>query len=91
MIIRAFGYEDVYDELGGATSNIHRLENIMTLTTSLHRLFDRLELWFEATVAKSRLLLPHTSELTTPRMFLIRTKYVQVLAPSTRGWAFPPT
>ena len=35
----------VTKELNGP--NIHRLENVMTLETGLHALFDNLNLWFE--------------------------------------------
>ena len=37
-----------YDELNG--EKIHRLENVMTLRTDLHGMFDTLLLWLEATV-----------------------------------------
>ena len=37
-----------HDELNG--KNIHRLENVMTMRTDLHWVFDDLGLWFEATV-----------------------------------------
>ncbi|KAL7280247.1 hypothetical protein ACG7TL_006667 [Trametes sanguinea] len=45
-----FGYQDVCEELMGATAgaNLHRLENILTLESNAHVLFDRLDLWFEA-------------------------------------------
>lgn len=55
-IIREFGYEDVHYELSGPNSDVHRLENIMTLTSTLHALFDKLRVWFEATVAPIRFL-----------------------------------
>ena len=38
-----------HDELNG--EKIHRLENVMTMRTDLHSLFDGLMLWFEATVS----------------------------------------
>ena len=49
-IIRAFGYHDVYNELGAPGSNPHRLENLMTFKYMFNHHFDRLELWFEPTV-----------------------------------------
>lgn len=36
------------DELNGA--DIHRLENVMTMSYTIHKLFDSLQIWFEATV-----------------------------------------
>jgi hypothetical protein len=35
----------VLDELNGP--DVHRLENVMTLETGVHALFDNLKLWFE--------------------------------------------
>ncbi|TBU52839.1 hypothetical protein BD310DRAFT_831335 [Dichomitus squalens] len=50
MLLKRFGYKDVYNELTADTSktNLHRLENIMTLEYSIHDLFDKMSLWFEA-------------------------------------------
>jgi hypothetical protein len=42
------GGVSVIKELNG--DNIHRLQNVMTLDTSIHHMFDHLYLWFEATV-----------------------------------------
>lgn len=42
------GAIDVVKELNG--NGVHRLENVMTLDAGIHMLFDRLNLWFEATV-----------------------------------------
>ena len=42
------GAIDVVKELNG--NGVQRLENIMTLDVGIHMLFDRLNLWFEATV-----------------------------------------
>ena len=42
-----FGHPQL-DELDGP--NIHRTENIITLSTAKHHLFDRLQLWLEPTV-----------------------------------------
>lgn len=39
------------DELNG--EKVHRLENVMTMEFSLHRRFDQLKLWLEATVCRS--------------------------------------
>jgi hypothetical protein len=38
-----------HEELNG--EKIHRLENVMTLRSDLHWLFDTLGLWLEATVS----------------------------------------
>ncbi|CDO78046.1 hypothetical protein BN946_scf184724.g10 [Trametes cinnabarina] len=48
-ILKRFGYEDICEELGLASTsaNLHRLENIMTLETIVHEQFDRLNLWFQ--------------------------------------------
>jgi hypothetical protein len=40
----------VPDELNGP--DIHRLENVMTLETGIHTLFDTLKLWLDADVSK---------------------------------------
>ena len=42
------GAINVIKELNG--NGVHCLENIMTLDVGIHMLFDRLNLWFEATV-----------------------------------------
>lgn len=44
-----FGYKHIPSELNGA--KIHRLQNILTLQTDMHTMFDQLELWFETTVS----------------------------------------
>jgi hypothetical protein len=44
-----FGQVHALEELYG--NNIHRLENIITLSHNKHALFDQLHLWFEATVS----------------------------------------
>ncbi|KZT06607.1 uncharacterized protein LAESUDRAFT_725698 [Laetiporus sulphureus 93-53] len=44
-VLDMFGYREIREELEG--SKIHRLENIMTLTTDIHDMMDCLELWFE--------------------------------------------
>ncbi|KAI0658312.1 hypothetical protein C8Q70DRAFT_917783 [Cubamyces menziesii] len=48
--LHRFGYKDICEELGAATTatNLHRLENILTLDPFVHQLFDMLHLWFEA-------------------------------------------
>ncbi|KAI9437453.1 hypothetical protein H4582DRAFT_277290 [Lactarius indigo] len=45
-ILSCFGYEDLPDRLKG--SEIHGLDNVMTLDLFHHHWFDRLDLWFEA-------------------------------------------
>ncbi|KAL7278641.1 hypothetical protein ACG7TL_007642 [Trametes sanguinea] len=49
-ILKRFGYEDICEELGFASTsaNLHRLENIMTLDVIVHEQFDRMNLWFQA-------------------------------------------
>jgi hypothetical protein len=47
-MMERFGYESLRDELSGP--KVHRLENVMTLSYELHTQFDRLRLWFVATV-----------------------------------------
>ncbi|KAJ8474634.1 hypothetical protein ONZ51_g7079 [Trametes cubensis] len=49
-ILARFGYEDICEELGLASTNanLHRLENVMTLDIMLRNVFDRLNMWFEA-------------------------------------------
>ena len=42
------GNMNFVDELSG--EKIHRLENVMTLSTRVHPFFDELNLWLEATV-----------------------------------------
>ena len=58
-IICALGYEEACNELGGPSGNVHGLQNVMTLASGLKGLFDRQQMWFEATVAPSRFLFPH--------------------------------
>ena len=40
----------VVDELNG--NDGHQLENVMTMELGIHRLFDDLDLWLEATVCQ---------------------------------------
>ncbi|KAI0666036.1 hypothetical protein C8Q78DRAFT_985193 [Trametes maxima] len=49
-ILKRFGYGDICAELGSAAqgANLHRLENILTLDTRIHHIFDTLRMWFEA-------------------------------------------
>ena len=44
-ILGRFGYGQIRDELKGA--NIHRLENILTLTPDVCAYFRRMDLWLE--------------------------------------------
>ncbi|KAI0719731.1 hypothetical protein C8T65DRAFT_634937 [Cerioporus squamosus] len=48
-----FGYAELQDELSGP--NVHRLENVLTLSHMLHVVFDKLGLWLEEVPGK-----PHT-------------------------------
>lgn len=50
-----FGYTGIQQELSG--TNIHRLENVMTLDVAIHRWFDCMALWFEAIDGRVRLRL----------------------------------
>ena len=47
--MKCFGYGDLPGKLNGV--GIHRLDNIMTLDSYIHGLFDKLRLWFEAVVS----------------------------------------
>ena len=49
-ILDQFGYPDLLDELSG--TKIHRLDNLMMLTFSIHRMFDAMHLWFEEVKGK---------------------------------------
>jgi hypothetical protein len=49
-IMDRYGDVLVPDELNG--SDIHRLENIITMETGKHDLFDTLQLWLEGTVCQ---------------------------------------
>ena len=46
--MQQMGAVDVIAKLNG--DGVHRLGNVMTLRSDLHQGFDRLGLWFEATV-----------------------------------------
>ena len=82
-IIYALGYQDVYNELGDPDTNVHRLENVMTLCSLAHDYFNRLEMWFEPTVNPSKYLFPRTYKWITPRILQTRTKCAQVGPPFT--------
>ena len=43
-----FGYTQLPDDSNG--SNVHRLENVMTVVFGFHLPFDRLKVWLVATV-----------------------------------------
>ncbi|RDB27559.1 hypothetical protein Hypma_003853 [Hypsizygus marmoreus] len=45
-VLDRFGYENLRFDLNG--NNIHRLENVLTLSTNVHGKFDTLKVWFEA-------------------------------------------
>jgi hypothetical protein len=47
-VLNRFGNVEFKDKLNG--EKIHRLENVMTLSTKIHTFFDELNLWLEATV-----------------------------------------
>ncbi|KIY60889.1 hypothetical protein CYLTODRAFT_363587, partial [Cylindrobasidium torrendii FP15055 ss-10] len=46
-IMHYMGYPDVLTELKG--SSVHRLGNVLTLTATLHRMFDKLQFCLDAT------------------------------------------
>ncbi|KAJ2970469.1 hypothetical protein NUW54_g12722 [Trametes sanguinea] len=73
-VLDRFGYRDVCEELRGATAgtNLHRLENVLTLEQLAHTLFDRLDLWFEEVEGK---VLVHF--LTAGRRSLISDVHLQ--------------
>ncbi|PPQ80405.1 hypothetical protein CVT25_001718 [Psilocybe cyanescens] len=54
-ILYRFGYENLLDELNG--SNVHHLENVMTLEPRLHTHFDRFDIWLVATNKLNRYML----------------------------------
>ncbi|OSD07639.1 hypothetical protein PYCCODRAFT_1422286 [Trametes coccinea BRFM310] len=57
------GYRDVCEELMRPTvgTNLHRLENILTLESYAHLLFGRLDLWFEAMEGQPNLYRLHAA------------------------------
>ena len=44
-VLSRFGRIDAVRELNGA--GLHRLENVLTLASDLHQMFDKLQLWLE--------------------------------------------
>ena len=48
-VMARFGNTVVLDELNGP--EVHRLDNVMTLSLNEHRYFDHLLLWLESTVS----------------------------------------
>lgn len=60
-IVWQFRYYDVCNELGGQNSNVRKLQNIMTLSNAVHRLFDEPRVWLEATVGRMPSLPPSTA------------------------------
>jgi hypothetical protein len=49
-ILRMFGLTDTADNLVGGNVNKHF--NVLTMAENLHRLFDRMEFWFEAVIGE---------------------------------------
>jgi len=47
-----FGYTKLPDDLNG--SNVHRLENVMTVVPVFHLFFDQLKVWFVATNTENK-------------------------------------
>jgi hypothetical protein len=47
-VLERFGYKAAFKELNG--SEIHRLENVITLDHNVHFFFDTLQLWLEPKV-----------------------------------------
>lgn len=50
-VFKLFGSRNIPAELTG--KNIHRLENVLTLTRNMHRAFDDLDIWFEPKVCET--------------------------------------
>ena len=50
-VLARFGQIDAIEELNG--DNMHRLENVLTLNSDAHTLFDTLKLWLERNPAVS--------------------------------------
>lgn len=42
-VLKRFGYESLPEHLNG--SNIHRMENVLTLGIDIHQDFDNLKIW----------------------------------------------
>ena len=51
VLMVRFGYAQLPDYLNG--SNVHRLENVMTVVPGFHLAFDQLKLWLVATVCRT--------------------------------------
>ncbi|KAG8947556.1 hypothetical protein FRC04_010606 [Tulasnella sp. 424] len=59
-VVERFGQVNVITEsLNGP--DIHRVENVLTMSLTTHELFDRLELWFEATIHAACVKVAHLS------------------------------
>lgn len=54
-VLELFGYEKLFKETNGA--GIHRLENLLTLTSDIHERFNALALWLEPVVCSLHLWL----------------------------------
>lgn len=63
-LMEHFGNTTLPDELGG--TNIHRLENVMSLCVDFHSLFDDLWAWFVATVRPPYLRVESISDMFHP-------------------------
>jgi hypothetical protein len=50
-VLARFGQIDALEELNG--DNMHRLENVLTLNSDTHTLFDTLKIWLERSPAVS--------------------------------------
>ncbi|KIJ41276.1 hypothetical protein M422DRAFT_84372, partial [Sphaerobolus stellatus SS14] len=46
-ILQRFGYQELPEELNG--SNIHCLENVITMELNVHEYFDNLDIWLTST------------------------------------------
>ncbi|KAF8873781.1 hypothetical protein BD779DRAFT_1679049 [Infundibulicybe gibba] len=51
-ILESFGYTQISEDLAG--SKIHSLKNVLTMDSYNHSLFNRMDLWFEATDEPNR-------------------------------------
>jgi hypothetical protein len=77
--MKCFGYEDLPEKPNGAS--IFDSDNVMTLASTLHGLFDKLKLWFEPVVRNlqslvSRMLNVRRRERKIPTLFVLRKNHI---------------
>ncbi|KAH7908572.1 hypothetical protein BJ138DRAFT_1157359 [Hygrophoropsis aurantiaca] len=91
-ILTSFGYDHLFEELNG--TNVHRLENVITLEPDLHQAFDTLEIWFTPTGDPHRYKLegrwlPFASQF--PQYFTFTTNKPELPLPSRNYLALHAT